>query len=125
MKIKRPKINFKDRRGSIIDIIIKDKINYVTLISSAKGALRANHYHKKTIQMVYIVEGKMMIFSQMPGKPIKKAIINKGDLAITFPMESHATKALEKTIFIVFTKGVRGGKDYEKDTYRLKIPISN
>ena len=34
------------------------------------------------------------------------------------------SKPNEKNEFIVFSKGLRGGKDYEKDTYRV-APINN
>ena len=47
MKYSRPKIFFKDKRGSISDIFYKKNINHVAIIKSKKGALRGNHYHKK------------------------------------------------------------------------------
>ena len=34
--------------------------------------------------------------------------------------EHHAIKALSYSEILVFTKGPRGGKEYESDTYRLK-----
>ena len=42
-------------------------------------------------------------------------------LILTKPNEIHAFKTLSsKSIFMVFTVGIRGGKDYEKDTYRVE-----
>ena len=41
---------FSDDRGHIIDLIDNEEINAVTIVTFTKGAVRANHYHKHTIQ---------------------------------------------------------------------------
>lgn len=123
MKVTRPQYSHKDDRGEITDILVKEKIECVTLITSAKGTTRGNHYHKKTVQWVYILEGKMKLLSQMPGAHVVATILEKGDLGVTAPMERHAMITLEDSAFIVLTRGPRGGDDYEKDTYRLSEPL--
>ncbi|GAG02193.1 unnamed protein product [marine sediment metagenome] len=123
MKVKHPQYSHKDERGEITDILLKENVQYVTLITSAQGATRGNHYHKETIQFVYILEGKIKLLSQMPGVPVVAVILQKGDLAVNEPMEGHAMVALEDSVFMVFTRGIRGGEDYEKDTYRLSEPL--
>jgi hypothetical protein len=35
-------------------------------------------------------------------------------------MEAHTLIADKDTVFITFVDGVRGGKNYEKDTFRLE-----
>ena len=119
MKITRIKPTYQDERGEIIDIMAKEKIEYVTLITSMKGTTRGNHYHMKTVQWVYLLEGRMKLLTQMPNDPVIATVLEKGDLAMTEPMERHAMIALEDSSFMVFTHGMRGGEDYEKDTYRL------
>jgi len=114
------KIAFKDRRGKIIDLIEDEKINSVTLITIRKGATRGNHYHKNTWQWNYIVSGKMKLVTKMPNKKIKKTLLNPGDLALTLPGELHALIGIEDCKFLVFSKGPRGGKGYETDTFRLE-----
>ena len=123
MKVDRIKYAKKDDRGEITDIMVKENIEYVTLITSAKGSTRGNHYHKETDQWVYILEGKMKMLTQMPGGPVVTTILEIGDLAKTGPMERHAMIALENAAFMVFTRGPRGGDNYEKDTYRLSEPL--
>lgn len=123
MKVVRPECSDRDERGEIIDIIVKETIHYSTLITSAKGATRGNHFHKETVQYVYILEGKMKLLARMPDGPVVSAVLEKGDLAVTVPMEGHAMIALEDSSFMVFTRGPRGGEDYEKDTYRLSEPL--
>ncbi len=120
MKKQKIKISFQDKRGKIIDILQKEQIEYVTLITSKKGAIRGNHYHKKSIQYNFILKGKMKLFTRVPKGKKKTEIIKTGDLACNPPMEEHALLALEDSEFLVFTRGPRGGKNYEKDTFRLK-----
>ena len=52
-------------------------------------------------------------------KYLKKIILSKGDLVETSKNERHAIRAIKDSEFLVFTQGPRGGKEYEKDTFRL------
>lgn len=115
----------EDERGTIADILRREAIDSVTLITSKKGALRGNHYHKETIQYVYVMEGRLKVLSQMPGEPVQTAVLEKGDLIVNVAHERHAFLALEDCEFLVLTKGPRGGKNYEDDTYRLDAPIED
>ena len=50
----------------------------------------------------------------------KMVLLKEGDLVTTPPLEIHALKILEDgNQFIVFSEGVRGGKNYEDDTFRV------
>ena len=110
----RKKINFKDKRGVIIDLIEKTEINAVTYITQKKNSIRGNHYHKKTIQWNYLLSGKVILITQKKNKKIMKKIMKKGDLILTEKNEKHAIKALKSSEMLVFTKGPRGGKEYER-----------
>lgn len=123
MKITRPQVKYTDERGSITDILEKEDIEYITVITSAKGVERGQHYHKKTTQWVYLMGGRMKLLTQLPGEPVVAMFLEEGDLAVTYPMERHAMIALEDSVFLVFTRGPRGGENYESDTYRLKRPL--
>jgi dTDP-4-dehydrorhamnose 3,5-epimerase-like enzyme len=119
MKKAENKINYKDNRGIISDLIEKEKINSVTYITFNKNKVRGNHYHKKTTQWNYVISGKLVFFSKINGK-IKKIIGKKKDLIKIETKEHHAIKALNYSEMLVFTRGPRGGKEYESDTFRLK-----
>ena len=123
MKLTRPPLSRKDERGQITDVLVNENVEYVTLISQVEGATRGNHYHKETVQSVYILEGRLKMFSRLPGQSVVETVLERGDLAVTDRMEEHALLALEDSSFMVFTTGVRGGEDYEKDTYRLAEPL--
>jgi quercetin dioxygenase-like cupin family protein len=123
MKITHPDVAHADERGSIIDILTGTDVNYATLISSKKGVVRGNHYHKQTIQWVYVLRGQLRALSRMPEGAVEEAILNPGDLLENHPNEEHTLVALEESEFLVLTSGLRGGEDYEKDTYRLEQPL--
>jgi|TARA_B110000881_G_C18421405_1_gene436137 dTDP-4-dehydrorhamnose 3,5-epimerase-like enzyme len=123
MKKIKTKINFKDNRGIIMDLLEKKNINAITLITQNKGKVRGNHYHKKTIQWNYLLKGKILIVAVKNGKKSKIVLNKKGDLVETSKKEFHAIKALKNAEYLVFTQGPRGGKEYENDTFRLKKPI--
>jgi oxalate decarboxylase/phosphoglucose isomerase-like protein (cupin superfamily) len=124
MQIKKIKVSFQDERGKIIDIIQKERLEYVTLISSKKGTIRGNHYHKKSVQYSFLLKGKMKLFTRIPEGKIKTVILKAGDLVYNPAWEQHALVALQDSEFLVFTRGPRGGQDYEKDTFRLKDKLT-
>ena len=58
-KVKKPLEIHKDKRGFISDIFYKDKIQHVAFIKTNRNKTRGNHYHKKTIQIMFITKGKL------------------------------------------------------------------
>lgn len=112
-----------DKRGVITDLLQGEAINAVTIISFTKGAVRANHYHKDTTQYNYLLSGKIRLVCQVPGNEVAEAIMEKGDFIVTLPNERHALVGLEDSELLVLTRGPRGGKEYESDTFRLVTPL--
>jgi len=119
------KSNFKDKRGSIIDIFTNKPKDHCTLVTFNKGAIRGNHFHKKSTQYSFLISGKLILFSckvdkngKFIGKP-KKELLKPNSLITHKPFHAHAFKALEFSNFLAFADGIRGGKNYEKDTFRL------
>ena len=123
MKKIKIKINHRDARGVIIDLLEKKKINAITYITQKKGKIRGNHFHKKTIQWNYLIKGKIKVVTKKGNKGMQEMILSRGDLVVTSLNESHAIKAIEYSEYLVFTQGPRGGKEYEKDTFRLSKPL--
>ncbi|HXC56346.1 MAG TPA: cupin domain-containing protein [Rhizomicrobium sp.] len=114
---------FSDHRGAISDIVTKENIGAVTIITTRKGAVRGNHYHKETWQYLYVLSGKLRAVAQNPGEAPTEAILLPGDLILDVPNQRHAFEGLEDSTCLVLTRGVREGDDYEKDTFRLDIPL--
>jgi len=123
MKITKIKIVFKDERGDIADILYKRPIEHVSVINSKKGALRGDHYHKATTQHMFMVKGSLRYYYRKLNEAndkTKSVVVKKGEMVTTPPFEVHALEILEDNQFIVFSKGKRGGKDYEADTFRVE-----
>jgi quercetin dioxygenase-like cupin family protein len=119
LKITRIEPAFEDERGKISDIITGKEIQHVNLITFKKGAIRANHYHKESFHFNYVLKGSLKIVTEDFKGVTESAVVGTGDLIEIPQMVKHALTALDDTDLLVFTRGPRGGENYEKDTYRL------
>ena len=113
----------EDSRGYIKDLISNDEINAVTFITFTKGAIRANHYHKNTIQWNFVLSGEILLVTQFPEGKINEKILKQGDFVLTQKNERHALKGLTNAEILILTKGPRSGTQYEVDTFRLDVPL--
>lgn len=112
---------FEDNRGAIYDLIEED-IRHTGLITFVKGAKRGNHYHKKSTQYTYIVEGVIELLVKDWGAKdalLEKFIMKKGDLAIIPPLVMHTFCALEPSTILDCTTESRKQDGYEDDTVRV------
>ena len=55
----------------------------------------------------------------MPGEEVELQILEDGDMMESPPLERHALHALEDSVLLIITRGPRGGKNYEDDTFRV------
>ena len=123
--VKKIKPFHTDNRGQLSHLLPENlKIKSVVLITSKKGSVRANHYHKKDTHHCYILKGKMeYTYQDMNSKNKKKktVIVTEGEIIATPPMTGHAMKFLEDSVFLALTTEPRDQKKYEKDTVRITI----
>ena len=56
-------------------------------------------------------------------REIEKKILTEGDLLLNEPFEWHANKSIEDSKLLILTRGLRGGEDYEADTFKIDKPI--
>lgn len=124
--IKNIKPEFVDQRGGITKLLDDGKTNIksVLLITSKKGSIRSNHYHKKDAHWIYMISGSMAYYEKpvKDKKPkTKKVIVNAGDMVYTPSMAIHGTKFLENSVILALSIKSRHQKAYEKDTVRVKF----
>jgi dTDP-4-dehydrorhamnose 3,5-epimerase-like enzyme len=121
---KRIRPAFKDERGAIFDLLDKEKIFHIGMLTSKKGSIRGNHYHKKAKQITYVLSGKIELITknaeQKDAKPYS-LIMEKGDIVDIPPMVCHSIKALEESTLLIFTDEQRGDGGYEDDTHRVEM----
>ena len=109
-----------------MDIFVGKPKDHCSLVSFEKSSVRGNHFHKKSIQYSFILEGKLLMITSRVNKNGKflgkknRKIVKKNDLITHKPYMAHAFKAKTKSKMLAFADGLRGGKNYEKDTFRLK-----
>ena len=72
---------FRDGRGEIFNVF-EGKIGHVALITSKKGSVRANHYHNRDHQYMYLISGAYESHSCDIENPAKKQIlrVKPGDI---------------------------------------------
>ncbi len=119
---------FVDIRGGITRILdgTNVAVKSILLITSKKGSIRANHYHKKDTHYCYLVSGSMeyyeaplAAFEAGEKDKIEKVVVRAGDMVFTPSMNVHAMKFLEDTVFFAFATESRDQADYEADTVRV------
>ena len=116
---------FEDYRGVITDLFFNATLNHVALIESVPNVMRGNHYHAKSIQHMYIISGSLEYWFK--GQDAENAAYEEcfpGDLITSLPGEIHALKiGSQGCVFMALTEGLRGGSDYESDTFRVDTTI--
>jgi quercetin dioxygenase-like cupin family protein len=123
IRLRRIKPVFKDRRGSVYDIVEK-KVGHVGVITSKRGAVRGNHYHKRSVQYTYVLSGTVRYTQKdTRGKTAKREsiILRPGDLVETPPLVAHSLKFLQDATILDITTKSRHSGGYEKDTIRTEL----
>ena len=119
--------NFHDNRGSITDIFYNVDLNHVAIIDSVPFAERGNHYHAKSVQHIYIISGSLEYWYKNDNmQESKYELCLPGDVVTSDTSEIHALRiGKDGCVFMAFTEGLRGGKDYESDTFRVANIMRN
>ena len=127
--VKNIQPEFVDGRGGITKLLDdgKTSIRSILIMTSKKGAVRANHYHKEDAHYVYMLTGKME-YSEAPivdGAPDlskeEKIEVAAGDMVFSPSMALHAMNFLEDSTCLVFALKSRNQDNYEQDLVRLKL----
>jgi len=116
-----------DERGRISDVFYKASIEHVAIIEShQQGLIRGNHYHKLTTQHIFITRGSLRYwYRPVDGSaPTQSIVVREYEMVSTPPFEVHALEILEPNQFVVFSSGLRGGTDYESDTFREVVILT-
>lgn len=123
-----PALLADDDRG-IIEQLSKAGYDSVLRITSKKGTVRANHYHKKDSHVCYVVKGKIRYVEHdlLPDgslnmtAPQREWVISEGQCFYTPPMVAHAMEFVEDTEFLAISPRTGDSKEYETDLIRLTL----
>ena len=113
---------FQDSRGAIIPIV-DEAMESCVLISSAKGTVRANHYHQTDWHYCYVLEGEIDYYWRETGDQDapKKITVTKGQCFFTPPLVDHAMVFTADTVFLTLGRNPRDQKSYEADVKRIDL----
>jgi quercetin dioxygenase-like cupin family protein len=113
---------YADNRGYIADVLYKHPVDHVGIIDTVAKSIRGNHYHKLSTQHILVTKGSLEYWYKPLGspEPAKCVLVREYEMVTTPPEEVHALRMLEANQFIVLSEGLRGGVDYEQDTFRTE-----
>jgi dTDP-4-dehydrorhamnose 3,5-epimerase-like enzyme len=113
---------FVNQNGTIQNLLL-ERFTSAALISSVRGAIRANHYHKTDWHYSYVVSGVIEYFWRPVGsrdRP-KHARFPAGTMFFSPPMVEHAMFFPEESAFVTFAKNIRDHEHHEDDVVRVDL----
>ena len=131
--------SFVDKRGTITNVfearedVPPGPIYHMAFITSQKGAVRGNHYHKLETQYIYLVRGEFLAYScpviphvgrlrgiRESGMALQRVHVLPGDLLITPPLVAHK-HVYTKQSWLVNLNTAPRKKLEQEDTYPFKV----
>lgn len=113
-------VPFVDDRGTIQNLLLNG-CKSVASITSKRGSVRANHFHREDLHYAEIAYGRVLYFERAVGsKEIPEPVeFTAGQMFFTPPMREHAMLFAEDTKIYTFAKRVRTHEEHEKDVVRV------
>lgn len=111
---------FVDERGEILNLI-DAPFTSAAIVTSVKGAVRGNHYHKTDYHYCWLQRGGLVYLHRPAGSPEPPGrwVIKPGELFYTPPMYEHAMHFTEDSVMVVLARNNREMVHYEADTVRI------
>ena len=119
--VSRPAAVFSDHRGDIYDIV-EGVVGHVGVVTFGEGAVRGNHYHRRSTQFTYVLRGRIELLTKAidGSAPAETCVLGPGELAAVPARVVHTYRALEPAAIIDVTTLSRGESGYEDDTVRVE-----
>jgi quercetin dioxygenase-like cupin family protein len=113
---------YADPRG-YIQTLVNRPIRNVALITSAKGTVRSNHFHRTDWHYMYMISGAAYYYYRPTGSRQKpeRLLFKQGDLVYTGPMEDHTTVFIEDSMLLAMSGNPRDQETYESDVVRVEL----
>ena len=113
---------FVDARGAI-QPLVDEMMKSAVMITSKKGSLRANHYHKTDWHYCYVVSGCIEYYHRPTGSAEEPEclIVKAGEMVFTPPMVDHGMTFPEDTTFLTLSRNPRDQASYEADVVRVDM----
>jgi oxalate decarboxylase/phosphoglucose isomerase-like protein (cupin superfamily) len=111
-----------DARG-YIQALVNVPVHNVSLITSKKGTVRSNHYHKTDWHYIYVISGAFDYYFRRHGSnnQVRQFAAKEGDMVWTPPMEDHTTVFTQDTTILALSLLPRDQQAYESDVVRIVL----
>ena len=105
IKLLNSYFNSNDKRGEFIGINNKYKWEEINFINSKKESIRGGHYHKETLELFFIISGKIEItykkvISYNRYGQTERIIVSKNDIFIIEKNTYHEFYMIEESSWI-------------------------
>jgi quercetin dioxygenase-like cupin family protein len=114
---------FMDERGTIQNLWLAAS-GSITLITSKKGAVRANHYHQHDWHAVHVISGSLEYYERaiddVNANPEPK-IIRAGEMIFSKPFVVHKMIFPEDCVMITINGIVKNHDNYESSVVRVEF----
>ena len=109
-----------DARGAIVPLV-DAPMKSAVLITSKKGTVRANHYHRTDWHYCYVLSGRIEYYHRPTGgtEAPELIVVGEGQMVFTPPMVDHAMVFPEDTVFLTLGRNPRDSQSYESDVVRF------
>lgn len=118
-------VRIEDSARGIIEKLAEGEYQSILRITSKKGTVRANHYHKQDSHVCYLVSGKLEYVwrpADDESAPLERRLIEPGQLFYSPPLVAHAMVFIEDSEFYCFATSPRHDRaQYEEDTVRVTV----
>jgi quercetin dioxygenase-like cupin family protein len=114
--------SFVDQRGEILNILLSP-ITSIARITSKKGSVRANHFHKTDWHYAFVESGKVLYFEREIGSQSvpEPLVFVPGQMFFTKPNIEHAMLFVEDSTIYTFAKNIRSHDNHESDLIRVSF----
>lgn len=111
---------FVNQNGAIQNLLLKP-LQSVAALTSVRGAIRANHYHRTDWHYAYVVRGRVLYFERAIGehRVTEPQSFGPGEMFFTPPLREHAMLFTEDSLILTFAKNVRSHEEHEADLVRV------
>lgn len=110
---------FIDERGTIQNLWLGNSRS-ITIITSNKGAVRANHKHKGDWHAIYVISG-MLSYQVTYDNKVEETIIKPGEMIFTPPDIYHTVIAIEDATFLTINGIIKNHENYMKTMYKTEL----
>lgn len=113
---------FADERGEIRNLLLTP-ITSVAVITSKRGSVRANHWHRTDWHYAFVVSGLVLYFERAVGatEVPEPRTFGPGEMFFTPPGREHTMLFAEDSTIMTFAKNVRSHDNHEADLTRVAV----